>query len=78
MNLTVQTARTSARLLCMSKSEILAEIPRLSHQERREIMRRLVETEEDAATLAECDRLASERFQMLDALEADDEKNAAR
>jgi hypothetical protein len=58
--------------------EIVAEIPRLSHEERREIMRRLIEAEEDTATLAECDRLALERFQMLDALEAEDEKNAAR
>lgn len=62
----------------MSKAEILSEIPRLSHQERREIMRLLVEAEQDAGTLAECDRLALERFQMLDAMEAEDEKNAAR
>lgn len=62
----------------MSTLEIVAEIPRLSHEERRVIMRRLIEAEEDAATLAECDRLALERFQMLDALEAEDEKNAAR
>jgi len=41
-------------------------------------MRHIIEAEEDAATLAECDRLALERFQMLDAMEAEDEKNAAR
>jgi hypothetical protein len=62
----------------MSKAEILSEIPKLSHQERREIMRLIVEAEQDAETLAECDRLARERFQMLDAMEAEDEKNAAR
>jgi hypothetical protein len=63
----------------MSKAEILAEIPRLSHHERREIMRLIFETEQDAETLAECDRLALERFQMLDAMEAEDErKNASR
>lgn len=56
----------------------MSEIPKLSHSERREIMRCILETEEDAATLAECDRLALERFQMLDAMEAEDEKNAAR
>ena len=33
---------------------------------------------EEAATLAECDQRALERFQMLDAMEAEDEKNAAR
>jgi hypothetical protein len=62
----------------MSKADILSEIPRLSHTERREIMRLIVEMEQDAETLAECDRLALERFQMLDAMEAEDEKNAAR
>jgi hypothetical protein len=62
----------------MSKAEIISEIPRLTHQERREIARCLFEVEQDAATLAECDRLALERFQMLDDMEAEDEKNAAR
>ncbi|HVU08300.1 MAG TPA: hypothetical protein VHG89_07135 [Verrucomicrobiae bacterium] len=62
----------------MSQAEIISEIPKLSHAERREIARHIFEAEEDAATLAECDRLALERFQMLDALEADDEKNASR
>jgi hypothetical protein len=62
----------------MSQAEILAEIPKLSHAERREIMRRIFEAEEDAATLIECDHLALERFQMLDTMEAEDEKNATR
>ncbi len=62
----------------MSRMEIISEIRRLSHEERREIMRIIVEAEEDAATLAECDRQALERFQMLDAMEAENEKNAAR
>ncbi len=62
----------------MSQAEIIAEIPKLSHAERRQIMRRLFEAEEDAATLAECDRLALERFQMLDAMEAENEKNTPR
>lgn len=74
----MQMNAPSARLRGMSTTEIVAEIPRLSHQERREIMRSLIEAEEDVATLTECDRLALERFQMLDAMEADDEKNAAR
>ena len=62
----------------MSQAEIISEIPKLSHHERREIMCCIVEAEEDAATLVECDRLALERFQMLDAMEAEDEKNSAR
>lgn len=60
----------------MSKAEILAEIPRLSHGERRELMRRLFELEQDQEVLGECDRMAAARFQMLDAMEAEDEKNA--
>jgi len=62
----------------MSRAEIISEIPKLSHADRREIMRCIVEAEEDARTLADCDHRALERFQMLDAMEAADEKNAAR
>jgi len=61
----------------MSKAEIISAIPTLSHEERREIVRVIMEAEADAQTLAECDRLALERFQMLDAMEAEDEKHAA-
>ena len=56
----------------MSKTEILAELPRLDHRERREIARALFDVEADAQTLADCDRRADERFLMLDALEAQD------
>ena len=62
----------------MSQAEIITEIPKLSHAERREIMRRIIEAEGDSQTLADCDQRALEQFQMLDALEAEDEKNAAR
>ena len=62
----------------MSKAEIISEIPKLSHDERREIMRLIFQVEQDAETLAQCDRAALERFQMLDVMEAEDEKNAAR
>jgi hypothetical protein len=58
--------------------EIISEIPKLSHADRREIVRCIFEAEEDAATLADCDRRALERFQMLDVMEAEDEKNTAR
>ena len=56
----------------MSKTEILAELPRLDHRERREIARALFDMEADAQTLADCDRRADQRFLMLDALEARD------
>ena len=42
------------------------------------MQRLIVKAEQDAETLAGCDRLALERFQTLDAMEAEeDEKNAA-
>jgi hypothetical protein len=41
-------------------------------------MRRIIEAEEDAETLAVCDQRALERFQMLDVMEAEDEKDIAR
>ena len=62
----------------MSRAEIISEIPKLSHKARREIMRCLIEVEEDAATLAECDIRALGRFRTLDAMEDEDEQNAAR
>jgi hypothetical protein len=62
----------------MSAAEIISEIPKLSHEARREILRCIMEAEEDSVTLAECDQSALEGFQMLDAMEAEDETNSAR
>lgn len=62
----------------MSSAEIISEIPKLSHEARREIMRCIIDAEEEAAVLAECDQRAMERFQLPDCMEAEDEKNAAR
>ncbi|MBM3949786.1 MAG: hypothetical protein FJ312_11240 [SAR202 cluster bacterium] len=56
----------------MSKTEILAELPRLSHQERREILQYIIDMEQEAQVLADCDRRADERFLILDAMEAED------
>ncbi len=56
----------------MSSTEILAELPKLTHQERREVARRLFQLEEDAQILADCDRRANANFMLLDALEAED------
>jgi hypothetical protein len=57
----------------MSTSQILTALPRLSHVERREIVRRLIELEEDAQALADADRRADANFQLLDALEAQED-----
>jgi DNA-binding transcriptional ArsR family regulator len=62
----------------MSATAIAQSLPALSHEERRQIMALLLQVEEDAATLNEIDQLALERFQMLDAMEDEDEKAAAR
>ena len=58
----------------MSKAEILAELPRLSRYERRELAEALFSLEEEADILRDCDRRANERFLMLDALEEEDAK----
>ena len=58
--------------LSMSKAEIIAELPRLSHRERREILQCILDMEQEAQLLADCDRRADERFLMLDAMEAED------
>ena len=57
----------------MSTAQILTELPRLSHADRREIVRRLIELEEEAQILADCDRRADAHFQLLDALESEDD-----
>ena len=62
----------------VSTAEIISEIPKLSHEARREIMRCIIQAGEESVTLAECDQRALERFQLLDHMEAMDEKNAAR
>ncbi len=56
----------------MSKAEILAELPRLDHRNRREIARPPFELEADAQTLADCDRRAGKHLLILDALETQD------
>jgi hypothetical protein len=56
----------------MSSTEIIAELPRLTHQERREVARRLFELESEAQILEDVDRRANQNFLLLDALEAED------
>ncbi len=55
----------------MSKAAIIAELPRLSHRERREIIECILAMEREAQVLADCDRRADERFLLLDAMEAE-------
>ena len=62
----------------MSTSEILSELPKLSRVERRAILNRLIELDEDAEVLDERRRQADEAFQILDAMEAEDAESDAR
>ncbi len=62
----------------MSTTEILRELPNLSQAERRAILNRLIELDEDAEVLEEHRYQADEAFLMLDAMEADDAETEAR
>jgi len=62
----------------MSTSEILEQLPKLSRKERREILNRLIELDEDAEILEERRRLADASFLMLDAMEAEDAERETR
>jgi len=55
----------------MSAAEIMAELPRMSVRERREIARRLLELEADADVLRTADKTADQGFQILDQMEGD-------
>ena len=56
----------------MSTTEILIELPKLTSLERRAILNRLIELDENADVLDQMTRQADEAFQILDALEAED------
>jgi len=62
----------------MSTEEILAELPKLSREDRRWILDRILEMEDDAASLEAIRRTADEAFQMLDAMEAEDAARQSR
>lgn len=62
----------------MRTTEILLELPKLSRVERRAILNRLIELDEDAEVLDERRRQADEAFQMLDALEAEEAESETR
>lgn len=62
----------------MSTTEILEELPQLSRADRRAILNRLLELDEDADLLEERRQQADEAFQMLDAMEAKDDASQTR
>ncbi len=60
----------------MSATEIIAELPKLSSRERRRILNRLLELDDEAEMIEVHRHCADETFQMLDALEAEDAQNS--
>jgi hypothetical protein len=56
----------------MSAAEIIAELPKLSPAERRQLAGAIFDMEAEAELLRDCDRRADERFAVLDAMETED------
>ena len=62
----------------MSTAEILAEIPKLSSEDRRRLLDRILELEDEAASVEAMRRMADETFQILDVMEAEDAASQSR
>lgn len=61
----------------MSTAEIIAELSKLSLEERRRLAGAIFDLEGDADLLRDCDHHANERFLMLDAMESEDGPTSA-
>jgi hypothetical protein len=55
----------------MNAAEIIAELPNLSHEDRRRILDRIQEVEDEEDEAEELARLANESFQALDRRDAE-------
>ena len=62
----------------MSTAEILAELPKLSREDRRRILDRILQMEDEVASVERIRRTADEAFQMLDAMEAENATSQSR
>jgi hypothetical protein len=62
----------------VSASEIFAELPKLSHKERRRLAAAIFDLEEEADVLRDCDRRANENFRLLDVMEEKDAQTGSR
>ena len=60
----------------MSMAEIIDELPKLTHHERRELCRKIVEIESQGEDIDLCDEAAREGIAMLDQMEAQDAPRA--
>ena len=59
----------------MSTADILAALQKLTQADRRQILYRIMELDDEADILDERCNLADEAFQLLDRIEADDASN---
>jgi hypothetical protein len=71
LNAEIETSRPSPMLSTMSLTEILDELPRLTHEQRRLLCRRAIAIDE-ADEVAVLEHAAAESFAMLDRMEAED------
>ena len=62
----------------MSWTQIIEELPKLTHKQRRELCQRILALEAEQEDLAFCDESARQGFALLDAIEAEDEAHARR
>jgi hypothetical protein len=60
----------------MSMAEIIDELPRLTHHERRELCQKIIELEAQTEDINRCDEAAREGFAILDEMEAEDAPRA--
>jgi len=60
----------------MSMAEIIDELPRLTHHQRRELCQKIIELEAGSGDIALCDEAARQGFAMLDEMEAQDADRA--
>lgn len=59
----------------MSFAEILEQVPKLTHSERRELFLQVIGLEPDSEDIVLCDSVAREGFALLDEMEAADERH---
>ena len=62
----------------MSVTEIIAELPKLTHRQRREICQQIIALEVEQEDLTACDQAADTAFAALDQLEAEGSPDAGR
>lgn len=63
------------RAALMGMTEIIAALPKLTHQQRRELCQYIIALEAEQEDLIRCDQSATEALSLLDRMEAEDREN---